>query len=248
MNRHGLLIALSGVDCAGKSTQRGFLLDALRAVGRSPVTLWTRVGYTPRMEAAKRALRSLRGRRKSTRRERSASPGRYPRRACDLRSPLVRRLWLAGSLLELLWIYAVRIRLWRARGRTIVCDRYLLDCLVDLRVNFPDDRAERTWPGRLLRRFSVRPDVSCCLMVDAERSLQRARQKARHHWETLEVLRARRREYERASRELEVDVVDGARPAPGRALARSRLAEHHPGAGKAARRAGQPAGGELHAR
>lgn len=214
MNRRGILIALSGVDCAGKSTQRALLLETLRAWGYAPVTIWTRLGYTPGMEAAKRVLRALVGRKKeSARHAPSKEPGRYPRRATDLSNPFGRRLWLTGALLELLWVFAVRIRLWKARGRVVVCDRYLLDCLVDLRVNFPSERIEERRLARWLRGFSVRPDAAWCLMVEPEQTLERSRRKSRHHWETLDVLRRRWCEYETLSRNLCVAIVDGTRPA-----------------------------------
>src|SRR6185436_3648119 len=123
----GMLIALSGVDCAGKTTQRELLMEALREHGLRPRKIWTRAGYTPGLEAVKRALHPLRGRRKARRQGVSERPSRYPRRASDLRNPLRRWLWLTAALLDLVWVYAVRVRLLRAAGRTVVCDRYLLD-------------------------------------------------------------------------------------------------------------------------
>jgi len=219
-NRKGIVVALSGVDCAGKSTQRDSLMQALRSWGYAPTAIWTRAGYTPALKGVKRAWQRLRG--KPARRGVSAGvsekPSGYPRRAANLRNPLVRWLWLTSALLELLWVYGVRIRLWRAAGRVVVCDRYLLDCLVDFRVNFPTDRVEERWLCRLLRRISVRPDASFCMLIPAEQTMMRARGKSRFHWETLEVLRERRREYEGVSHELAVQVLDGARSAGELAL------------------------------
>jgi thymidylate kinase len=207
------VIALSGVDCAGKSTQRDLLLGHLCALGHEPRTLWTRAGYTPGLETLKRALGFLRGRGKAPRQGISDRPGRYPRRAANLGHPLRRRLWLTAALLDLLWTYGLRIRSWRARGRVVLCDRYLLDCLVDLRVNFPDDRVEERWLCRLLRRVSVRPDAAFCLLVPPGETLARARAKARFHWETPEDLEARWRAYEALAQELAVQPLDGCRPA-----------------------------------
>jgi thymidylate kinase len=213
LSRRGALFALSGVDCAGKSTQRELLMDALRSRGYTPVTLWTRAGYTPGLKAIKRALRALTGVRKPRRQGVSEEPGRYPRRLANLGHPLKRWLWLTAALLDLLWVYGVRIRIWKARGRIVVCDRYLLDCRVDFRVNFPADRIEDRLLFRLLRCFSVRPDAAFCLLVPAEMSLERGRGKSRFHWEPLEVLRQRRTNYEALSNLLGVQVLDGERPA-----------------------------------
>lgn len=207
------MVALSGVDCAGKSTQRDALMEFLRAQGHAPVNLYTRAGYTPGLRALKNALRALRGKKARPEREGvSGAPSLYPRRAANLGSPLRRRLWLTGALLDLLLQHVVRVRWLRSRGRTVVCNRHLLDCLVDFRVNFPDDGVERWLLWRLLARWAVRPDAAFCLVIPAELTLARAREKARFHWETVEVLERRRREYGELSARLGVETLDGTRP------------------------------------
>ena len=212
--REGLVVALSGMDSAGKSTQRDLLVEALRRQGREPLCVWTRAGYTRRVERLKKLGQLLSGKKKKAREqgEVSAKPGRYPRRASTIASPLKRRLWLTTAILDLLWVYAVQLRYWRARGRTVVCDRYLLDCLVDFRVNFPDDRVEERLLGRFLRRLAVRPHAAFCLLVSADESLRRSRNKSRHHWETREVLDRRFEQYRAVGEELSVRMLDGELP------------------------------------
>src|SRR5688572_19824497 len=88
----GVVIAVSGVDCAGKTTQRERLVGVLRSLGSEPVTFWSRAGYTPGLKAlrntVRKALRRLRGR-GSPRSGVSSRPGGYPRRATSLRHPLL---------------------------------------------------------------------------------------------------------------------------------------------------------------
>ena len=165
MTRRGLTIALSGVDCSGKSTQRDLLMAALRSWGNKPVTIWTRAGSTRGLKAVKRVVFALTGKKKRDPGHVADKPGKYPRRASNLPNPIKRRIWLTAALLDLLWVYVFRLRWWGWCGRTVVCDRYLLDCLVDFRVNFPDDRVEDRLLCRWLRRFSVRPDVAFCLLT-----------------------------------------------------------------------------------
>lgn len=209
----GILITFSGVDCAGKSTQRDLLLQRLRASGNEVVQVYSRPGSTPGLRALKGALRRLAGKKKEASRHGvSPVPGRFPQRAASFGNPLARWLWLTTSLLDLVWLNGVRIRLWMARGRVVVCNRYLLDGLVDFRVNFPAARVEERWLGRLLRRVSPRPDAAFCLLIPAARSMERARAKARYHWETLEVLEQRRCEYLKLCDELAVPALDGGRP------------------------------------
>ena len=187
------LIAIGGMDRAGKSIQRRALLEHLVAIGYEPVYRWSRVGYTRRIESAKRFLRRLRGGRKAE----GGEPRSYPQRASRMRSPLKRRLWTTVALLDLLWEYAVSVRLLRARGRAVVCDRWLCDALVDLRVNFPQDRVEERLLGRLLGRLAVRPDASFLLLISPEESLRRAHASGRRHVEPGPVLEARLGEYRR---------------------------------------------------
>ena len=187
------VVAIGGMDRAGKSIQRRALMEHLVASGYEPVYRWSRVGYTRRLERAKRWLRRLRG---GGVREADA-PRSYPQRASRMRSPAKRRLWMTVALLDLLWEYAISVRSLRARGRAVVCDRWLCDALVDLRVNFPQDRVEERWLWRLLERVALRPDASFLLLISPEESLRRAHESGRRHVEPREVLESRLVEYRR---------------------------------------------------
>jgi thymidylate kinase len=212
LSRRGIVVALSGVDCAGKSTQCELLEEHLRVLGHEPVRVWTRAGYTPGLKAVKAFLRRLSGRKPREREGVSEAPSQYPRRAANLPNRFQRWLWITSALLDLLWVYGLQLRVWRASGGAVLCDRYLLDCLVDFRVNFPEDRIERRLLCRLLRRVAVKPDVALCMLVPAEQTMERSLGKQRFHWETLEVLQRRHGQYRDLSRELGILVYDGARP------------------------------------
>lgn len=218
--KRGFVIALSGVDCSGKSTQRRRLLETLRNEGREPIHVWSRAGYSKRLRFLRKISNVVRGRRDKQRAEKVApKPGLYPRRASTLPNPIHRRIWLSLALLDLLWLYAVKIRFWKQRGRLVVCDRYLLDALVDFRVNFPDDRVEHSVLGRLLRRWAVKPDVAICLVIPVDESIRRSKAKSRYHWETESVLAARLEQYRAVAEELGVHVLNGAQAAEAVAAA-----------------------------
>jgi thymidylate kinase len=210
--RRGVLVALSGVDCAGKSTQRDLLVEAMRARGWRTLNFYVRPGYTPGLRLFKDMLRGFTRERPTQRNEVSSEPSRFPRRASNLGHPLRRRLWLTAALLDLLWLCCVRIPVARRRGWAVVCNRYFLDCRVDFRVNFPDDRVESWLLFRLLMKYRARPDAGFCLLVSAEESLRRAQRKARFHWEPLEVLEARVRDYAALAPPLGVEILDGTWP------------------------------------
>jgi len=210
----GVVVALSGVDCAGKSTQCELMGEGLRALGYELRTIWSRAGYTPGLKAAKALARRFARRKLSDRTGVSESPSKYPRRASNLPKPLQRWLWITSALLDLLWLYGVQIRLWKRSGAAVLCDRYLLDCLVDFRVNFPNDHIEDRLLFRLLRRVAVKPDLAVCLLVPAEWTAERSREKERFHWESMDVLQERYECYRDLCGELGVAAFDGLRPSP----------------------------------
>jgi thymidylate kinase len=185
------VIAIGGMDRAGKSMARSALLEHLEARGYQPVYRWSRVGYTRRIEGAKRLFRRLWGGKAGA----GGASRSYPQRAARMRNPLKRRLWTSVALLDLLWEYAVTARYLRARGRAVVCDRWICDALVDLRVNFPQDRLEERLVWRLLTKLALRPDLSVLLLIPAEESLRRAHESGRRRIEPREVLEARLAEY-----------------------------------------------------
>jgi thymidylate kinase len=141
---------------------------------------------------------------------------------------------MTAALLDLFWEYAVTIRVLRARGFAVVCDRWLCDARVDLRVNFPQDRVEGRRLWRLLGRFAVRPEASFLLLISPEESLRRAHASGRRHVEPAEVLEARLAEYRRLAAAGCGEAIDAGRD-PGTIAAdlRERLERRLP-----ARRAG----------
>ena len=94
-------------------------------------------------------------------------------------------------------------------GRTVICDRYLWDCLVDFRVNFPDDRVERRFLGRALKTLTPAPDIAFFLLIPVEESLRRSETRERRYRESQSVLDRRLEEYEAQARALGSPVLDG---------------------------------------
>jgi thymidylate kinase len=206
--KRGRLIVFSGLDGAGKSTQIRLLMERLESDGCRPVCLWTRGGYTSGFNALKSALRRLsRGR---------ALPesGHTRRRARAFKSPATRRAWLRLALLDLIRVYAVQVRLWLWRGRTIICDRYLWDTLVDFRLNFPLETVEESFLWRALARLTPRPDAAFLMLVPVEESVRRSDIKGEPFRDPVEVLEERLSRYEALATEGHWHVLDGRRAAP----------------------------------
>lgn len=200
--RRGLLIAFSGLDGAGKSSQIELLMERLAREGQKLVYLWTRGGYTPHFEYLKVLLRRLLGR--------AVPPsGHSLQRSRALRKGWIRRLWLVLALSDLSWVYGVQVRWWRWRGRTVICDRYLWDTLVDLRLNFAQDQVEQWWLWRFLVRVTPQPDAAFLMLVPVEESVRRSDAKGEPFRDSSEVLARRLAEYEALAQRGQWQVMDG---------------------------------------
>jgi thymidylate kinase len=203
--RRTSLIVFSGLDGAGKSTQIELLRARLVGSGVGAAVLWVRGGYTPGLTAAKTLARRVGGRR-------IPGPGESRARTAALRRGWIRRAWLALALADLL-VVGIGIRFRRLRGRTVICDRYLADTLIDFRLNFPAERVERWWLWRLVTRLAPRPDAAFLLLVPVAESLRRSDVKREPFRDPPAVLARRLAEYEALAGEGDHVILDGTRPA-----------------------------------
>jgi len=179
-------------------------MEFLRREGKQPIYVWTRGGYTPRFERLKAGLRRLPGR---------VMPpsGHNPQRTQSFKKVWVRRLWLTLALVDLLWVYAVQLRWWQWRGRTVVCDRYLWDTLVDFRLYFPQERVEDWWLWRALVRTAPRPNAAFLLLVPVEESVRRSDLKGEPFRDSPQLLAQRLAQYEALAQDGRWHVMDGRR-------------------------------------
>ncbi|MCB9727453.1 MAG: thymidylate kinase [Deltaproteobacteria bacterium] len=200
-----MIIAVSGVDGAGKSTQIARLESWLRAHGARPEVLWHRPGYSPALDLARATLRRLRPGALPT-------PGPSAARERAFSKPHVRRGWAALALLDSLVHYAAVVRARSLAGRAVICDRYVDDGLLDLRLRFSDLRTER-WPAtRALRALSPRPDLSILLMLDRAEVQARVARKAEPFPDPPEMRERRHAAYEALAATGRFTVVDASGP------------------------------------
>jgi len=206
MKRHAApIVAFSGMDGAGKSTQIEQLQACLDRRRIPNVCCWSRGGYTPLFNLAKQTLRRMPG-------NTLPPAGHSERRHRALRKPWVRRLWLTLSLLDLGFLYGVKIRWWRLFGKLVICDRYLPDTRIDFQLNFPEECVDSWWLWRLMERSSPRPDLGFLMLIPVEESLRRSLLKDEPFPEMSERLAARRECYRRVERAQSWTVLDGLRP------------------------------------
>ncbi|MED5260897.1 MAG: hypothetical protein VX574_00650 [Myxococcota bacterium] len=164
------IIAFSGSDGSGKSTQIQRLQDHLDRYEVANVCCWSRGGYTPLFSWAKSVLRRAPG-------DFLPPAGESKKRDRLLEKRWIRRAWLILSILDLGFLYGVKIRWWRRRGTWVICDRYLLDTRIDFELNFPGEKVDSWWVWQRVVRFCPQPDVHFVMRVPVEESLRRSRQK-----------------------------------------------------------------------
>jgi len=198
----GKLIIFSGLDGAGKSTQIKFLVEYLHSRGRSPKFIWTRGGYTSLFNGLKNLLRKLMG-------GRVPPPGRNEKRERVMRSKRVQKFWLIIALLDLFRVYAFQIRFWLWFGKIVICDRYLIDTLIDFKINFKNQNIERWFLYKLLLWTSPRPDLSFLMLIPVEEGIKRSGQKDEPFPDSPEILTKRLGMYKELLDDKNWIVLDG---------------------------------------
>lgn len=161
------LIAVSGVDGAGKSSAAGAVASALRLCEVPTARVWTRGGFSGPVAAAKALVRR-------------AAPAALPAAADEqakralMRSSWKRALWIWGTVLEQA-IAVQRVRILLALGRSVVADRYVLDTLADLAARLPKEAGEAPLirPGSLLLGAARLPDLGLLIDLPAEAAWRR---------------------------------------------------------------------------
>jgi thymidylate kinase len=158
------LIAVSGVDGAGKSSLIADLVLRLADSGVVTDVVWFRPGMgMGRLESVVRATKRVL--------RQSQVPAM---RDVDTAASLPSRQGAIGFvwclLVTLTYLRAVRAQL-RTSGSTIICDRHLLDAIVTLRVFYQDGQSRL--PVLLVRRLLPPATLTLYLKVPVEVALAR---------------------------------------------------------------------------
>ena len=158
--RPASLITISGPDGAGKSRLAESLASTL-ALCEVPVKrVWSRGGFSSISVAGKAFARRL-------------APGAVPAPADEagkrafLRSGWKRAIWVWAVVLEQAAIFW-RLRLLRVAGRTVICDRYVLDTLADLAARLPGGEDLPRGAAAFLLGAAPAPDIAFFIDVSPE--------------------------------------------------------------------------------
>jgi hypothetical protein len=164
--RRARLLYLAGADGTGKSTQAAILLGRLARAGVPAQHLWLRFPFL--LSGPLLAYARWRGLSRIEERD-GVRCGTW-----DFGRSRVLRTLLPWSLL----LDAALASLWRVYrpllcGRTLVCERFVLDMLVDLALGCGDPHLPAKVPGALYRRLLPRGSRVAVLDLDAATAVAR---------------------------------------------------------------------------
>lgn len=179
-----MIIVFSGVDCAGKSTQIEILKKEFLSQGVTAQSLWSRGGYTPGFELIKKFLRIIIG-------KKMIPVGRSKEKQKAMSNSFIRYLWLTIAMLDLIFLYAIIIRIKSFLGKVIICDRYLGDTYIDFSLNFPKSNFNKMWLWKLLTATLPKPDFCFLFTLSVENSIYRSNLKNEPFPDSKEVLQQR---------------------------------------------------------
>lgn len=200
------VVAFSGVDGAGKSSQVARLVEGLRGAGVDPVVFWMPLGHSRLQRrlstTARRILRA------GPRSGAGPQPNGDRAKAIRLRRPFLTAAWTTLIASNHALTYRRVVAQARRQGHSVVLfDRYALDALAQMRYYYGDGR----WYALhrlLLTRFAPRAEHAYLLDVDPETAL--ARKQEQH---TLEQLRRQRELLRAEASGLGVEILEGGLPA-----------------------------------
>jgi thymidylate kinase len=209
---HTSVIAISGLDGAGKSTQVRALEQTLTAAGVSAVVCWQPLGHSRMVRVVRRAAKRALGRSGSGP---GAPPDGPPARTWDA-NPRTRQLRERSSAATQLWatyVAAVTSAGYRlmalrhtGRGRVLIFDRHALDTAAQLEYFYGRGDA-LPMQAAIIRRITPRPAWACFVDVPADVALER--KPLQYDLTELERMAAC---YRAHAREMGIPTMDGTEP------------------------------------
>ncbi len=165
MPLRGRLISISGVDGSGKTTQIGLLLGEARDVESNSIVVWSR--WRPLTSLPLLALMKRLGYAKV---HRTSSIGFVETQVAQKRG--LASLWCFLTQIDNLMKTGLKVMIPLLLGRTVICDRYVLDLMVENMADLHDTPTTSRIGHRLLRLLP-RPDLAFLIEVDPTVAFER---------------------------------------------------------------------------
>ena len=181
MPRRSLLITFSGSDGAGKSTQISLLSNDLKSKGENVDIFWARGGYTSNMQKLKNFIRFIF-------KKKLPSPGPSIKRSKIISNKLIAWIWINLAILDLIFLWAIVLRIKLFMGNYVICDRFIDDTRLDFESNFPYFQVTKFFLWKILKFICTKPDISFLLYINVDESKKRSILKNEPFPDTEELL------------------------------------------------------------
>jgi len=172
------VIAFSGIDGSGKSTQIKALRSAFENCAIKNETIWFRCFCSPVSISLQKFLR------KKVVNQASTDSKRLDRKSGK---GIISYLERTFAAIELIYIYAIKVRFLKLFDRVIFIDRCLLDMAVELNLRYPDAPLTGSFLWRLLKWFSVEPDIHVFLDMDSSEAEGRQTEESQEMLKKMEA-------------------------------------------------------------
>lgn len=210
----GAVVALSGLDGAGKSTQAAQLAESLQSLGYDTVVQWQRVSYDPSLDRITAPVRAVlmklpRPAAAPSRPSDCAEelpPDRLAAQALRQRFAFIGATWVGVVAGRHAWQVRRQTREQMHRGRIVIRDRYELDAVVQLREQYGDS-LDVSRQVRLVRLLTPRPVAAWFLDVSADEAWRRKP----HEFDPVQLVGQRSRYLTELSA-IGVERLDGEQP------------------------------------
>lgn len=199
------LISLSGIDGSGKSTQINLIEKALKLENKKVIKLWTRGGNTPGINFVKDLARKILG-------NKLPPSGHSKKRDEMLTIGWIQKLWLFIGIIDLIRIYGINIRIHLLLGKSVICDRFLWDTLIDFKIMFPKIEVDRWIVWKILVLLTPTPHKSILLTIPEDVSEKRCSEKYEPFPDTPERRKTRYEMYKKAAKRDYWVEIDALRP------------------------------------
>ena len=204
-----MLISISGVDGSGKTLQSKLLVKALQQCDIGTKYMWIRCGCTSFGQVFIRSGKALSHLLRLDKGMKSLSQqnDRITLRHQYLENRFIRFFWTFIIFVELTLFYNLKVRIPLLFGKVVICDRYLLDALVEIGVSAKDKNSHDGFCGTLLRLLSPSPNISFLIDISPGVVLERKSEEFSER-----DLNKQRLLYQKLARRFDAIPVNGERP------------------------------------